>query len=181
MSLRRFYCLILVLATSLAYAEKPEENDAQRWLKTDRENLPPPAEQTFQMPDLAKLNDWRVYPVGRDMGSTRVEIAVDSVSIGKEDRILRYAIAIIPKTGLRNVFFEGLDCYTSRYRDYAWGNPDQTWRKTETVVWRVAQKGVRNVWQGALVEDFCGDTGPYSRDTILSSLQKGKQPPKGKD
>lgn len=178
---RRLYCLILMLATSLAFAEKKEDSDVQRWMKTDRENMPPPAEQAFPMPDLAKLKDWRVYKVGRDMGSSRVEIAADSVSIGKEDRILRYAIAIIPSTGLRNVFFEGIDCYSSRYRNYAWGNPDQSWRQNESVIWRVANKGMRNAWQGALVDDFCGDTGPYALDTIVSSLQKGTLPPKGKD
>ncbi len=181
MLLRRLCCLTLLCATSLAYAEKPEESDIQRWMKTDRENMPAPVEQEFQLPDLAKLKDWRVYTVGREMGSTRVEIATDSIAIGKEDRILRYAIAIIPKTGLRNVFFEGLDCYSSRYRNYAWGNPDQTWRKTENIVWRVAYKGVRNAWQGALAADFCSDTGPYSLDTIVSSLQKGTLPPKSKD
>lgn len=181
MLLRRICCLTLLFATSLACAEKAEDSDIKRWMKTDRENMPPPVEQAFPMPDLARLTDWRVYKVGREMGSTRVEIAADSVSVGKEDRILRYAVAIIPQTGLRNVFFEGLDCYSSRYRNYAWGNPDQTWRKTETAVWRVAQKGVRNAWQGSLLEDFCGDTGPYSLDTIVSSLQKGTLPPKSKD
>ena len=175
---RRFFCLSLLVAASLACAEKPEESDIKHWMSTDPENMAPPVEEAFELPDLAKLKDWRVYDAGRQMGTTRVEIAADSVSLNREDRILRYAIAIIPKSGLRNVFFEGLDCFSSRYRNYAWGNPDLTWRKTESIVWRVPHESVRNTWQFALIDDFCGDAGPYSVDTIVSALKKGKIPPK---
>ena len=94
---RRCLCLILSLAAAMACAEQPEdESSIKTWLTTDREKLPPPAEQEFALPDLTSLKDWHVYPMDRRMGSARVEIAADSVSIGKEDRILRYAVAVIP-------------------------------------------------------------------------------------
>ncbi len=179
MSARRCLCLILSLAAAMACAEQSEdESSIKTWLTTDRDKLPPPAEQEFTLPDLAGLKDWYVYPMDRRMGSARVEIAADSVSIGKEDRILRYAVAIIPKSGLRNVFFEGIDCFTSRYRNYAWAQPDQTWRKADKLVWRVALGGTINAWQGTLINDFCGDAGPYSLKEIQKAVREGELPPK---
>lgn len=175
---RRLLCLSLLFASHLALADNAEEGDIQRWLKTDREDAPAPGEEAYQMPDLASLREWRVYDAGRQMGGNRVEIAVDSVSIGKEDRILRYAIAVISQSGLRNVFLEGLDCFSSRYRNYAWGNPDLTWRKTDKVVWRAPHQGVRNTWQASMIDDFCGDAGPYDLKTITGTLKKGELPPR---
>ena len=175
---RRLLCLSLLLASSLVLAEKPEESDIKRWMSTDAEKMPPPVEESFDMPDLASLKEWRIYDAGKQMGTNRIEIAVDSISIGKEDRIMRYSIAVVAKTGLRNVFFEGLDCFSSRYRNYAWGNPDLTWRKTDTVIWRIPHDSVRNTWQFAMIDDFCGDAGPYSLKTIVNSLKDGKLPPR---
>ncbi len=175
MLIRPLTCLTLLFATGLACAAK-EESDVTSWLKGNRENAPAATEQEFSIPDLAKLKDWRVYKAGQSMGETRVEIAADSVTVGK-DEILRYAIAIIPKSGLRNVFFEGIDCYTGRYRTYAWGNLDKTWRKTESANWRVANLNVRNVWQGEVIKDFCSFTGgALPAKTVIDALQSGSIP-----
>ena len=76
------------------------------------------------------------------------------------------------------MFFEGIDCFSSRYRNYAWGLPDQTWRKADKLVWRVAQGGTINAWQGTLIKDFCGDTGPYSLKEIQKAVREGELPPK---
>lgn len=176
MSFRLLACLSLLLATNFACAYEKEESEISSWLKRDKENAPPPTEQEFSFPELTKLKDWRVYKIGKNMGENRVEIAADSVTVGK-DEILRYAIAIVPKSGVRNVFFEGLDCYSGRYRTYAWGLPEQTWKKTEANRWRAANLGVRNAWQGELIKDFCSfSSGPYPAQTIVDVLRGGKLP-----
>lgn len=180
MSLYRSTCFALLFVAGLTGAAEKEESDVSSWLKRNKENAPPPTEQEFALPDLAKLKDWRVYKIGRNMGENRVEIAADSVVVGKDD-ILRYAIAIVPKSGLRNVFFEGLDCYSGRYRTYAWGTPEQTWKKTESARWRAANLGVRNAWQGELIKDFCSfSSGPHPAKTIVDVLRGGELPPKYK-
>ncbi|SFN49932.1 CNP1-like family protein [Formivibrio citricus] len=177
---RRLVCLTLFLATGLACAANKEESDVSSWIKRDKENAPPPPEQEFTLPDLAKLKEWRAYKIGKNMGENRVEIAADSVTVGKDD-ILRYAVAIVTKSGVRNVFFEGLDCYSGRYRNYAWGTAEQTWKNTEGVRWKVADLGVRNAWQGELIKDFCSfNGGSYPAKTIVDVLRGGELPQKFK-
>ncbi len=181
MSFCRSSCLTLLFVTGLACAAETEESEVTSWLKRDKESAPPPTEQEFALPDFAKLKDWRAYKIGPNMGENRVEIAVDSVAIGKDD-ILRYAVAIVPKSGVRNVFFEGLDCYSGRYRTYAWGSSERAWRKTEGTRWKVANLNVRNAWQGELLKDFCTFRGgPLSAEAIIKTLRGGVLPHKFDD
>jgi hypothetical protein len=172
----RLACLTFALFASLALAA--EKEDDVSWIKRDKENAPPPQEMAFTLPDLAKLKEWRTYPASRAMGENRVEIAIDSISVGKDD-ILRYAVAIIPKGGPRNVFFEGIDCFSGRYRTYAWGTPEKTWHKPEQLRWKVAVLNVRNAWQGEILNDFCETSGgPLPQETIIDYLRGKSLPPK---
>lgn len=190
MFVRPLCCLILFGSATLACATPrdgggdrnnlPDETPLSSWFRTDRADLPAPEEKAFVLPDLAKLTDWRIYPAGPEMAGSRVEIATDSVQVSKEDQIVRYAIAVTPKNGVRNVMFEGLDCDSMRYRLYAFGLSDQRWQKLETVTWRVGLLNTRNVWQGELLKDFCGMTGPYSAEVIIKSL-KDQPLPKPRD
>src|SRR5476649_2843739 len=72
------------------------------------------------------------------------------------------------------------------YRNYAWGNPDQAWRKTEAVTWRLANKGVRNAWQGFRSEEHTSElqshrdlhSFPTRRSSdLLSQLRLGQPGP----
>lgn len=185
MKLHWLFCLSLLSAAHLASAAKGTDfsgdSDIKRWAMGDIATLPAPAEDDFTLPELAQLKDWRMYPIDRAMGQTRVEIAADSLSVGKDDEIIRYAIAIIPPSGVRNLLFEGLDCNSSRYRTYAVGQTQPGWKKLDNIVWHVARLNVRNAWQGQLLKDFCGMTGPYKTDILVKAVRNNDAPPKPRD
>lgn len=176
--LHRLCCLSLLLATGLACAAPKEESDIGRWLKSDKDNAPPPQEEKFDLPELAKLKEWRAYTARRSTGDNRLEIAVDSVTVGP-DAILRYAIAVITPSGVRNTFFEGIDCYSGRYRHYAWATPENSWKTLESSRWHGATLNMRNAWQGEIITDFCATTGgPLPAATIQEGLRGRELPPK---
>lgn len=183
----RLFCLILICSANFASAAARSGNDndstgegtLQKWITSGRTDQPPAKEDPFTMPELAGLKDWRSYPLAEIMGNTRIEIAADSVQSGK-DGIIRYAIAITPRSGTRNVLFEGLDCDTMRYRSYAFGQPDKTWKKLETVTWRAGKLQTINHWQGPLLKEFCGFSGANPSETIIKSL-RGEPFPKSRD
>lgn len=69
------------------------------------------------------------YPDERDL----LEVAVDDAGAGRtyyldtkslsmgEDRVVRYTVVIVSRTGARNVFYEGIRCDTREYKTYAYG------------------------------------------------------------
>lgn len=174
MKLRYLAGLSLLLVGHIAFAEE-EGSIISEWLKYDNSKLPAPLENEFTLPDLAKLKQWYIYPMDKRMGPAQVEIAADSVSSGK-DKIIRYAIAITPKGGVRNVLFEGLECDTARYRDYAVGTPELTWSKIINSKWKPGLIQLRNVWQGQLLNDFCSfsTVTEESAQSIINDIKKGQ-------
>lgn len=184
---RLLCCLTLIFTAGAASAlsrsnnsgDSAGEGTLQKWITSGRTDQPPAKEDPFTLPELAGLKDWRSYPLTEVMGTTKIEIAADSVQSGK-DGIIRYAIAITPRSGVRNVLFEGLDCDSMRYRLYAFGQTDKTWKNLETVVWREGKLHTINHWQGPLLKEFCGFSGANPSETIIKSL-RGEPAPKSRD
>lgn len=182
----RLFCLILICCTSYASAarsgndkDSTGEGSLQKWLSSDSNASQAVKEDPFTLPELAGLKDWRSYPLPEVMGTTQIEIAADSVQSGK-DGIVRYAIAITPSSGTRNVLFEGLDCDSMRYRHYAFGLPDKTWKTIENITWRMGQMKTINAWQGPLLKKFCGFSSANSSEDIVKTL-RGEPMPKSRD
>ena len=174
MKLRYLAALSLLLCSQFVLSEENKDGITE-WLKYDNSTLPPAVEDPFTLPDLAKLKDWYVYPMGRNMRFAQVAIAADSVQTGK-DEIIRYAVAVTAKSGVRSVYFEGLDCNTARYRLYAVGTSARDWAEVDKVIWKPGQIQLLNVWQGQLLKDFCGVSAitEKSAESIISQIKKGQ-------
>ncbi|KAF0812398.1 hypothetical protein IGB42_03066 [Andreprevotia sp. IGB-42] len=145
-----------------------DESMVGKWLS---DKPPPvPVEQAFETPALPSLQQWVRFKANYDSRATTFEIATDSISIGSEDQIVRFAVAVTPKDStVRNIRYEGIDCATNQARIYAYGTPDNTWQKS-TQPWKVIVKNTRNVYEGALTDDLCQMSGPYTVKEIIANL-----------
>ncbi|SMC20961.1 CNP1-like family protein [Andreprevotia lacus DSM 23236] len=131
---------------------------------------PAPEEQPFDVPALSSLQNWKTFKADYVSRETRFEIATDSLTVGEQDNIVRFAVAITPKgSQLRNVRFEGIDCETQQYRVYQYGSADGSWQKSSQP-WKVITKNTLNVFEGALYEEVCGLSGPNKLEQSIANL-----------
>jgi hypothetical protein len=135
---------------------------------------PIPQEQDFQFPKIASLQQWAPIKFYQEIKSNSYRIALDSLSLGK-DQIVRYVVAVSPKSGSnQNIIFEGIDCKTNQYRTYGWGNPKQEWTKNSKVAWKSIQKNQHNAWQASLADSFCKVGEPWPIETIRKDFNVEK-------
>lgn len=143
-----------------------------------RFNAPPPTpqEQEVQFPNISTLTEWAPIKFYQEMKSNTYSLALDSLSLGK-DNIVRYVVAVTSKSGgAQNIIFEGIDCNTDQYRTYGWGNPQQEWTKNSKVAWKLIEKKHHNAWQASLAESFCKLGEPWPIETIRKDFKVEKRP-----
>ncbi|TJZ77454.1 CNP1-like family protein [Chitiniphilus eburneus] len=171
-----------------AYGEsglRPEDvtgNDSTTDKVLDRvfgsDNPPPPPEQAFTKPALADLKLWQQFNASYTLRNNDYYIALDSLSVGQDDGIVRYAAAVLPKRGkLKNISFEGIDCKSRQYRVYAYG--DETGKKwiDGNQRWKRLVKNQRNAYQGEFYDVMCNGGTAYPVPEIDKQLRDtDKQP-----
>jgi hypothetical protein len=83
-------------------------------------------------PDEDDLREFRVSGPG-----ARRSYALDTrhLALG-EDGMTRYSVVVRSAAGGENVFHEGIDCLEKRYKTYAYGRHDGTFREREAPGWR---------------------------------------------
>ena len=114
--------LWVVLASAPANAQV--FTDPVDWKETD---VPPPPAY-----DMNKLI---TFDVAR---SSSLVFGVDpaSVSISKNDSVVRYVMVASNASGAKNAMYEGLRCSTGEVRTYARAKPDGTWAVVEKSQWK---------------------------------------------
>lgn len=136
-----------------------------------------PTEQAFKLPELTALKNWYPYRVsGDNRGDADYYVALDSVSVGAEDHIIRYAMAVVPRSGnVRNTRYEGIDCNTSQFRTYAWGDDkNEKWQESQRA-WKVIVNKQRHAYQADLAEELCDGSSPKKMPDILNELSGGRK------
>ncbi|WP_028451441.1 CNP1-like family protein [Chitinilyticum aquatile] len=137
----------------------------------------PPKEGEFTLPELAKLQDWATVTVLQPVKNNNFGIALDSVSIGPDDEIVRYVFVVESKRSkVRNYIYEGIDCFSSQYRTYGWGKADGSWLKNENTEWKDIVRNTHNAWQADLMDEMCRAAGPYKLPDIVSNLRTKRMP-----
>jgi hypothetical protein len=123
---------------------------------------------TPDLPYVDKSKPWQEvqvtpppYPQDGDLVELNVDAAdtpfrylldLEHLSLGA-DRVTRYTMVVVSRTGARNVLFEGIRCDTKAYVTYAYGTPDRQFRPAQDRSWHAITRG--------------GGAGGY-RDDLLS-------------
>ncbi|MBM3116495.1 CNP1-like family protein [Jeongeupia naejangsanensis] len=132
---------------------------------------PAPAEKPFPRPDLATLKQWAPFTVNYESRRNSFYIAIDSITVSPDDKLVRYAVAVVPKGGVWNVTYEALDCNSAQYRVYAYGNGEGQWQDLNRK-WQKVVKENYNAYSGELLDDFCRFDDPMKQDDIRSGFGK---------
>ena len=135
----------------------------------DREAAPD--EQAFVLPAAPALDKLLAFKVS---GST-LQFGIDaaSVTLGKDDRVLRYTLVVTNASGGRNVSYEGVRCGAAERRVYAFGKPDGGWSNATGSYndWQPLTRGVVPVYQIELARELlCDVRAPNQPKEILKKL-----------
>ncbi len=102
----------------------------------------------------------------------RAFIALDSVSVGKEDQVVRYWISIRSDGGGRMTTYEGMHCGQKRYIVYAYGHPHRKppFRKVRDPKWKsVFGRGPFRYRVELMTDLFCAGATPRTPRQIRQS------------
>lgn len=128
--------------------------------------------QIPEYPDDGDLIDLQVLDP-----ANRLKYYIDekSLSVSKDDYVVRYTMVIEGKRGTRNVFYEGIRCSTTEYKTYAFGNGKEKLRPSKKPEWKhVGKSGFTKFRAFLMDEHFCERIYPRPQQVILDSI---KYPP----
>jgi len=134
----------------------------------EQQEVEPPA-----FPRQENLKEFYVSAVATNLymvdGST---LAVGS------DGVVRYVLVVKTAGGATNVSFEGIHCKEKRWKLYATGVADGTWRKSAAPSWRPIENKPVNRHHAALSRDYLCPNGNPIRDADdgRNALRQGKHP-----
>lgn len=95
-----------------------------------------------------------------------------SLSVGSDDEVVRYSIVVVSRSGVRNVFYEGIRCDTKEYRTYAYGSGAGPFREMSSG-WRQIRSFGSHRYRVNLVRGpFCkGESVPEKIENIIQELK----------
>lgn len=131
-------------------------------------------EQNLKLPAYPQDETLLEFDVDRPDSRFRYFLDVSSLSIGKDDGIIRYTLVIESNQGSRNVFFEGMRCDSWDYKSYAYGGRDNTFKVVRVPTWkRVSNTGAVKFRYDLMNTYLCDSGIANSLATIVESIQSG--------
>jgi len=117
------------------------------------------------------------YPENEDLLPVRVVssqfkyfLDSTSISIGSDD-VVRYSVVVVSRSGVRNVFYEGMRCDVREYRTYAYGSGDGPFRKMASKWKPITRLGSQRFRSDLYDGYFCkGEAVPDKIENILQEL-----------
>lgn len=138
MSKRWLLCLAFVLPSFALAAKDRPFIDESRYQRDDIVEPEYWKEGTSQLPPFPADADLIEFQV--DLPNVRFSHFIDGkhLAIGKDD-VVRYTLVLRSKSGVDNVFFEGIRCDSAQYQVYAYGSRG-TFKPVESPDWeRIGQ------------------------------------------
>jgi len=112
------------------------------WQEGDFALPPMPSEKNLILVKIFEMPQYRYF------------IDQRSLNVSANDNVARYTIVIMPPSGLRNVFYEGIRCDTNEYKIYATALWGEQFNAIANSKWNaIVDKGV-NVYRHDLFKYF---------------------------
>lgn len=113
-----------------------------------------------------------LLPVNILSGQFKYFLDSTSISIGSDDEVIRYSVVAVSKSGVRNVFYEGIRCDVKEYKTYAYGSGAGPFRKMSSGWKRVRGFGSQGYRSDLVGEYFCkGEAVPEKIENIIQELK----------
>ncbi len=95
-----------------------------------------------------------------------------SLTVSKEDYVVRYTMVVESSRGTRNVFYEGIRCNTEEYKTYAFGAGKGKLRARKKPEWRPVLETGRTRFRAHMMQYyFCEWKLPRQRQIIVSKIK----------
>jgi len=180
MKLNLLKILLLLLAlvlTSSAYAKRNIVVDG------NQQSLP---DQKFQFEEgeAWKEIDIKIppYPDDGDLMELQLDdpsgrftyyMDEESLTISKNDYVVRYTLVIESKRGTRNIFYEGMRCNTLEYKTYAFGTGKGKFRPSRKPEWKSMRDSGYKKLRMDLMEFYLCDPRklPREKEAIVTRIK----------
>ncbi|MFH1871756.1 MAG: CNP1-like family protein [Pseudomonadota bacterium] len=135
-------------------------------------------QKEVDLPAFPKEEDLREFYVSA-VATNKYMVDASTLVVGA-DGVVRYVLVVKASGGATNVSFEGIHCKERKWKHYATGLRDSTWRRSPAnrSEWRPIENKPVNRHHAALSRDyFCpGGIGIYTADEGRNALRLGKHP-----
>lgn len=178
----RYLSVILYsLLAAAAWADSPYDNIRYSRGETfnyDDSKDKPWQEEKLEIPPPPRDRDLIEVHIDSVGDSFTVWVDTKSLSIGKEDRVIRYWLVLRSKTGANNSMYEALRCKTKEYKTYAFANQKEGGKIDEmkNPKW-LPTKATRGFqFRQELQEGyFCSFGADKTRDEIVKALEEANR------
>lgn len=139
-----------------------EYQDEKAW-KEEATTLPQPPNER----DLISLD------AGRAASGTQYLIDLSSLSL-KPDQVTRYTVVVESRTGVRNVFHEGIRCKTREYKTYGFVNSQGAFKEISQASWKHVFGHGLSDHRAVLHKHYLCDEygGPNPPKQVITALRK---------
>lgn len=135
-------------------------------------------ETNVVIPAVPKDSDFTILAVTEADERYHYYLARNSITRG-QDGVMRYTVAVVSGSGVRNIFYEGLRCATDESKTYAYATERGAFRRSLKSRWHpLANKGIR-AYQEFLSKVIVCDPNGYAwdaqkaRHALLSQFTPG--------
>ncbi|MGA7801393.1 MAG: CNP1-like family protein [Gammaproteobacteria bacterium] len=114
-----------------------------------------------------------LLPVPLDLPDYPFKLSIDpaALSVGPHG-VVRYTVVLTSHSGARNVFYEGVNCFTGHYKRYAFGTSDGHFERQSDATWkRIYERGGQDYLYQFYNFFLCNPSiGPLPRHQILQRI-----------
>jgi|GEM_PF-3834035 len=133
-------------------------------------------EEKIALPDFSRGYDFASLEIIPSRGYD-YWIDLNSIHIGSVDQVVRFLIKINSSSGAGNLFYQGINCRTGEYKQYAYGlDQNQPLKANSNQQWQPLsrQPGI-SVNQQLADNYFCDKLHiPFQRRTLINRIKYGK-------
>ena len=144
----------------------------------------PDQKYEFEEGEAWKENDLKIppYPDDGDLMELQLDdpnnrftyyMDEESLSISKNDYVVRYTLVIESKRGTRNIFYEGMRCNTLEYKTYAFGTGKGKFRPSKKPEWKsMFDSGYKKLRMDLMEFYLCDPRKlPREKDAIVTRIK----------
>lgn len=145
------------------------------WAKEEKTTIPHAIEKSLPLPAYPEEGEeWLNFEVDETTGVS-FALSVANLQVIDDD-ITRYMVAITSKSGVRNIFYEGIRCITKEYKTYAYGNSQKALHPKSRPTWRTVRSSNKGImrFRPTLYQYYLCDAvnnKQLNRDFILQNLK----------
>ena len=106
----------------------------------------------------------------------RYAIDEKTLSVGKKDAVVRFIIVISSPSGVKNSYYQGLNCYKKQIKTYAYASENKLIASSQPFWKEFSDKGVLGYSKGLAEFYFCNSfDNALTRKEILNNLKYGNE------